>query len=116
MIGQQQTTTSQLILPWIWQPETPVTARLVIRHELGGLRPSLACAQRLLWFRGNRLAELLSAVHLGVAQRALYESAVLENPERIAQMERDYFDAAMWERKRYGNIKAEFTTRLGVAA
>jgi len=62
------------------------------------------------------LAELLSLVHAGLCDRGLYESVVLENPERIAQMERDYFDAALWEKRRYGCIAAEFTTRLGVAA
>ena len=97
-------------------PSTPVHARLVLRPELKGLRPSRACAARLLWFRDHRLPELLSLVHVGLCDRGLYESAVLENPERIAQMERDYFDAALWEKRRYGSIAAEFTTRLGVAA
>ena len=108
---------AQLSLAWSgFVPVTPVHARLIVRAELTGLRPSLACAERLLWARDRRLSELLSQVHAGLAPRALYESVVRNNPEMVAQLERDYLRAADWERRRYGNIKAEFTRRLEVAS
>ena len=93
----------------------PATKRLVLNPEAQeGLRPSKACAERLIWARDHRLNELQSAVHAGICPRALYESVVLENPAMVAQLERDYFEAAMWEKKRYGDVYAQF--REAVAA
>jgi len=109
---------AQYSLPWTGlEPSTPSHARLVLHPEARqGLRPSKACAERLLWAKNDRLPQLLSAVHLGICPRPLYDRAVIENPELIAQMERDYFKAGMWERERYGDLYAEFTTRQAVQA
>lgn len=90
-------------------------ARLVLNPEAQeGLRPSRECAERLLWAKYDRLSELLSAVHRGIAHRAHYEFALLENPSLVAQMEADYLHACKWEQGRYGNVYATFNRKVGV--
>jgi hypothetical protein len=70
-----------------------------------GLRPTRACAERLIWFRDKQLPELLMAQ--GVP-RGLYEATVANNPKRIAEMEEQYRAAVQYEMDRHGNVAAVF--------
>src|SRR6185437_14463594 len=88
-----RTTPAQL---WLWQLYVPDP------DFYSGLHPAKFCLARLRWAEHDRLPQLLSAVHIGICPRALYEAAVLENPELIAELRASVAHAAVWELQRFG--------------
>ena len=120
--------------------ETPTAIdQLEVWHDpeaKRGIRPTIGCAERLMWFRDSRISELeqfaqrecpastyqgssYSATIDGFTRvpsiipavsrehmSALIEAAKKENPALIEQMHRDYLNAMFWEKKRYGNVAA----------
>lgn len=122
-----------------WPAETPQDApqEIYLNPEAQrGLRPSRACAERWLWFRDRRIAELEQCVtsgkfgpkdckgsprynfvsmtqqtadpdHLPAANLLdLLASVRQNNPEQIERYRREYLDAAQWEKSHYGNVFA----------
>jgi hypothetical protein len=67
-----------------------------------GIHPAKHCLARLRWAEHDNLTNLLSAVHSGICPRPLYEAAVAEQPEFIAELRNDVGRAAIWELTRYG--------------
>lgn len=67
-----------------------------------GIHPTKYCLARLRWAEQDRLPNLLSAVHLGICPRELYEAAVKEHPKVIAELREALGRTAVWELDRYG--------------
>src|SRR5690242_20515889 len=67
-----------------------------------GIHPTQYCLSRLRWAEHEALPQLLSAVHMGICPRPLYEAAVRRHSEFVTEFRHSVALAAAWELERYG--------------